>query len=831
MLRKIMSFILLSLSIPQMAFASDAFARIGLARNTDCSGFTAEARDCWDTDDDKYYIGSGSSAVLIGPGVAVAPSDATYITQTVNGTLSAEQALASLTTGILKSTTGTGIVSIATAGTDYYNPGGTDVALADGGTGASLSDPNAHRILGWDDTDNAVKMIVIGTNLSYDAATDTLSATGGASLPVADTISVVEGSADNTKEIRFEVDGLTTATVRVITPPDKNFTMIASGDTFTGDVTGTLDTDGSTALSIASNVVGPTQIDETANYAWSGNSTVTGTYTFDSDAIHIFDTNATHDLIITPGSDLTADRVLTITTGDAARTLTLTGDASITGTNTGDVTLAGTPDYITISGQAITRAKLDPADDLNTFASSVLLTLLTDETGSGVAVFGTSPVFTTDLTTPIVKSAAADPADAGAIRLGNAELIEWEASPAGTDVTLTVDSSEIMQSSGTFNAATLTEGGTGVPNTGDNLSVFAATTSLQLLGVISDETGSGALVFGTSPTFTTSAIFGATGVSVTDDADGQITLLGLSTGFDEDWSINLDDTSNVVVHSTTTGVTTHRYALTGNSKLDILTDSTAEYSILAATTNGDDWEIDAGGSTVSDIPNGLAIYNVTDATYRLIITDAGNVGIGETASSAITTKFWILGADNSTVQTIKINAAQASVTTADIFMDFRSTTGSEGTIAGTASAGIIAYNTFTGSHWTHIEDREGLEPLLLLEMTDAKPTFGKEQLFGARICNTPFSKKAVGVYGGTDVDGHDFVLSIGTGFVIVANTGRNIEQGDYLTSYKNGLAQLQMKLGMKDGVYQNYTVAKATESVTWEKGEKERRISCVYLGG
>lgn len=37
----------------------------------------------------------------------------------------------------------------------------------------------------------------------------------------------------------------------------------------------------------------------------------------------------------------------------------------------------------------------------------------------------------------------------------------------------------------------------------DNLSVFAATTSAQLAGVISDETGSGSLVFGTSPTLTT----------------------------------------------------------------------------------------------------------------------------------------------------------------------------------------------------------------------------------------------------------------------------------------------------------------------------------------
>ena len=40
--------------------------------------------------------------------------------------------------------------------------------------------------------------------------------------------------------------------------------------------------------------------------------------------------------------------------------------------------------------------------------------------------------------------------------------------------------------------------------TTDKLSVFAATTSAELAGVISDETGSGALVFGTSPAITTS---------------------------------------------------------------------------------------------------------------------------------------------------------------------------------------------------------------------------------------------------------------------------------------------------------------------------------------
>lgn len=56
---------------------------------------------------------------------------------TVDAGLSAAQFLGALGTGIVKNTTTTGVLSIATAGTDYYNPGGTDVAITDGGTGVS----------------------------------------------------------------------------------------------------------------------------------------------------------------------------------------------------------------------------------------------------------------------------------------------------------------------------------------------------------------------------------------------------------------------------------------------------------------------------------------------------------------------------------------------------------------------------------------------------------------------------------------------------------------------------------------------------------------------
>lgn len=70
-----------------------------------------------------------------------APTTATYITQTADGTLSAEQALGSLATGILKNTTTTGVLSIAAAGTDY--------AAAPSGTGLVRNNMAASELSGF----------------------------------------------------------------------------------------------------------------------------------------------------------------------------------------------------------------------------------------------------------------------------------------------------------------------------------------------------------------------------------------------------------------------------------------------------------------------------------------------------------------------------------------------------------------------------------------------------------------------------------------------------------------------------------------------------------
>ena len=48
-----------------------------------------------------------------------APANATYILQTPNRHLKRAEALSGLATGVLKNTTGTGVITIATPGVDY----------------------------------------------------------------------------------------------------------------------------------------------------------------------------------------------------------------------------------------------------------------------------------------------------------------------------------------------------------------------------------------------------------------------------------------------------------------------------------------------------------------------------------------------------------------------------------------------------------------------------------------------------------------------------------------------------------------------------------------
>jgi len=77
-----------------------------------------------------------------------------------------------------------------------YAPGGTDVALADGGTGASLVDPNADRILFWDDSAGAMTWLSLAGNIAIS----------GTELRVSETIAIA---------VSDETTAITTGTDKV----------------------------------------------------------------------------------------------------------------------------------------------------------------------------------------------------------------------------------------------------------------------------------------------------------------------------------------------------------------------------------------------------------------------------------------------------------------------------------------------------------------------------------------------------------------------------------------------------------------------------------------
>ena len=135
---------------------------------------------------------------------------------------------------------------------------------------------------------------------------------------------------------------------------------------------------------------------------------------------------------------------------------------------------ADIPDSVTVTGWVLGTSSA------TTFTSPTLLTDLIDGVGAVDMDYGSADItdhtFTTDggtvildgsVVTDFFSSDVADPADAGIVRLGNAETICWEASPAGTDVCMSVDSSEIIQlTGGTFDGADATDGSIGASDLG-----------------------------------------------------------------------------------------------------------------------------------------------------------------------------------------------------------------------------------------------------------------------------------------------------------------------------------------------------------------------------
>lgn len=169
-----------------------------------------------------------------------------------------------------------------------------------------------------------------------------------------------------------------------------------------------------------------------------------------------------------------------------------------------------------------------------------------------------------------------------------------------------------------------------VPGGGDALttsplSQFAATTSAQLAGVMSDETGSGALVFGTSPALTTPNI-GTPSAGTLTNCDGYPEALIIAVG---------DETT---VITTGTGKTTFRmpYAFTLTGVRASL--ATADNALMTVDINeggttvlSTKLTIDSGEKTSTTAATAAVISDsalADDAEMSIDVDGAGTAGVG-----------------------------------------------------------------------------------------------------------------------------------------------------------------------------------------------------------
>jgi hypothetical protein len=175
------------------------------------------------------------------------------------------------------------------------------------------------------------------------------------------------------------------------------------------------------------------------------------------------------------------------------------------------------------------------SNKLSAFAattSAELAGVISDETGTGALVFANTPT----LVTPTLGAATATSINGNTITTGTGTLT------LGAGKTLTA-SNTVMLTATDGSTAAFGAGGT-VAYQGSSLAQFAATTSLELKGVISDETGSGALVFGTEPGFTDSTTVtaspGAAAWSIVTAGNNLAKIFSWRTSGSRRWSARVD---------------------------------------------------------------------------------------------------------------------------------------------------------------------------------------------------------------------------------------------------------------------------------------------------
>lgn len=362
----------------------------------------------------------------------------------------------------------------------------------------------------------------------------------------------IKSNSDGTAIAKFDATGITGSTTRTLVIPDANTTIVGTdvtqtltNKTLTSPVIATISNSGTVTLPTgAETLVGRATTDTLTNKTLTSPVIATisnsGDLTLPTGADTLVARTSTDTLT---NKTLTAPVVGTTLTMDDQAEIRFeddTGDEYVAikataGTTTHTYNLPTTQGAVSEvlgndgSGNLSWMAALTSAlNDNYTFignSSNVSTAVDTGSVGEILAdtVTGLTIKASTTLTTPDIGVATATSVNKVAIT-----------APA-TSSTITVADGKTLTASNTLtltgtdtSSIAFGAGGTAA-YTGDKLSAFSATTSAELAGVISDETGTGVLVLGTGPTLSAPVISTISNTGVLTLPTSTDTLVGKAT--------------------------------------------------------------------------------------------------------------------------------------------------------------------------------------------------------------------------------------------------------------------------------------------------------------